>query len=147
MPKSEDFESLIDPVEFSAVRRYLEAANSEIHFLLHVNSRSVLAQLASDLDPIIAAGPGKNGENGARLTTLLNAHMNNGQLLFSSRFPLAPPFSNHAISPATIPAATVTYVIYLPPFYLAYTPGLFEGTLVREKVSERTGAIRPKARL
>ena len=58
-------------------------------------------------------------------------HVQEGSLLISSRA-LLEIEARFVVEPSTIPADAYCNVLYLPPFYLVHTPGLFEGTLIRE---------------
>ena len=50
------------------------------------------------------------------------------------------------VSVLAIPPSAKCEVIFMPPFYLAHTPGLFEGTLVRQAVSEQPQQLPQKIR-
>ena len=63
-------------------------------------------------------------------------HMQKGGTLISSLYELAHPLHLYSINMDSIPLSAYTQVIYMPPFYLTHTPGLFEGTLVKESSQE-----------
>ena len=52
-----------------------------------------------------------------------------GSVKISARQPLHRPFPGAEISGDSVPRITDCRVIYVSPFYLAHTPGLFEGKL------------------
>ena len=140
------YASLIDLTEFRTVQQYVMAPNSPIVFALHVRNKPMLAQLADQLGPLISQGGDANEH---KLTALLTNLMNQGDLLFSSRHPMASPYSGHTIPISSIPATACSSVIYLPPFYLVHTPvalGLFERPLTREHVAKQheVGGEKPR---
>jgi hypothetical protein len=120
------FESMIDPAEFGVIAGYLKSLRSPIGFILHVKDKSMLATVARELDRDHASGwPG-------RLPECLSLHFKAGSLKISSREPLPNFDPNHVIQAGSIPQWALTHVIYFPPFYLAHTPGLFEGELAAD---------------
>ena len=116
-------ESLIDPTNFGTVYSYLRNPASPIHCILHVKSREMLAPLADTIDRAMETGGFKNGVFPDDVKSLVK----NGAVKLSYRDTLQVPRSPWLIDPLLIRQETVSYVIYQPPFYLAYTPGLFEG--------------------
>lgn len=126
------FESLIDPTEFGLIADYLRSPRAPIDYLLHVKSRDMLAPLAKELDakrhvdvpPWAFPEPVERG-------------LREGALLISSRHPLHLPDPKQIVEATNILRRTSCYVIYAPPFYLVHTPGLFEGTLIRQKTQQK----------
>lgn len=129
-----NYENLIDPTEFRTVQSYLLNNNSSIHFVLNVKNPAMLAQLASELDPFLMRGEPAAGHE---IWEILRKGMKEGNLLFTGRRQVISEYEKHEISIHAIPASTNVSVIYLPPFYLVHTPGLFEGTLVRKQVGDK----------
>ena len=69
-----------------------------------------------------------------------------GSLKVSLRPGLSLPDRIATIDPAAVPRSARCEVIYLPPFYLVHTPGLFEGNLLKHSRTEeqkRKEAIAP----
>lgn len=132
------YEAMIDPAQFGTIARYLENPRSAIQYILHVRHRSILADLAAKLDGAMAAARSKPDAVSAILDPLLE----DGALRISSRQELRFKDPNHAVLPSSIPKLASCWVIYLPPFYLAHTPGLFEGTLVQPELHPRQGPAR-----
>jgi hypothetical protein len=138
------FESLIDPTDFGTVAAYLRNPRSPIETVLHVRDRRMLATLAQAL-AVNAELPSGAGADGPLLVRRL---LSEDALRVSSRARLGwcPPTS--VVDVSTIPSAAGCDVIYLPPFYLVHTPGLFEGTLVRPTSGEHSCRLpNPAARL
>ena len=125
------YASLIDPTNFGTVARYLHHPQSPIHYVLHVKDESMLPGLAAKLDTAMAAsqaGP-------VDLSPILNPLFESGALRISARHEARVNDPRHLVPVTNIPSLAFCQVIYLPPFYLAHTPGLFEGTLVQNAVS------------
>jgi hypothetical protein len=138
------FESLIDATDFGTVAAYLRNPRSPIHTALHVSDRRMLAPLAQEL-AVAAETPSIAGAHGL---LLLRRLLSEDALRVSSRDSLGwcPPIS--VVDVSTIPQAARCDVIYLPPFYLVHTPGLFQGTLVRPTFAETQCRLpQPAARL
>lgn len=131
------YESLIDPADFGVIADYIRG-DTDINFLLHVRTESMLATLAEQLDQCRLRHEGAGGEVSKVLDRLLEA----GSLRLSVResFVFLGRYHKHEIVPSSIPRAATCYVIYSPPFYLVHTPGLFEGTLHRQSMSQCTTA-------
>lgn len=115
------YRAQIDPTEFKTVVDYLHGPRSPIQYLLHVREPAMLAELAAQLEGAIQASQ--------PLEPLVLARLREGSLKISSRQPLSLPISGAQVDPAQVPARAACEVIYLPPFYLVHTPGLFEGKL------------------
>ena len=116
-------ESLIDPTSFGIIASYLRSRRSPIEYILHVKDRAILAPLAEKLDELLMKGPGTPGDI-LRVMELLPE----GSLLVSSRRPLALE-PQLLVDVSSIPVDAPCSVLYLAPFYLAHTPGLFDETL------------------
>jgi hypothetical protein len=125
------YESLIDPTNFGTVARYLEANGSPIEYVLHTKSESMLPGLAARLDHALA----NHKDVGSILTPLLL----NGSLRVSSRDPNRANDPDYVLAASSIPKLAYCRVIYLPPFYLCHTPGLFEGSLIAPDEPIRQG--------
>jgi hypothetical protein len=65
--------------------------------------------------------------------------LQDGSLRLSARHELHVKDPSHLVAASSIPNMAFCRVIYLPPFYLAHTPGLFEGTLVQPEPRLRHG--------
>jgi hypothetical protein len=126
-----NYESRIDPTDLATVARYLRDPTSPIHYVLHVRDRAFLAPLAAELDAKMTQ-PGAIGRD---VLAVVEQRARERALVISPR-PSGPPVDTRlVVDLATLPGAARCDVIYLPPFYLAHTPGLFEGTLVRHPVT------------
>jgi hypothetical protein len=135
-----DYETLIDPTNIATVASYLRNPRSPIHFLLNVRERALLAPLAAEL----AAQMEQPSTTGREVTAAVEQHLMDRAILLSPRPSRKPVNARVAIDIATLPAEANCEVIYLPPFYLAHTPGLFEGSLARNTLAanHRPGANR-----
>jgi len=111
------YEGLIDPTDFNVLRGYLKSQNSPIDYLLHVKERSMLAPLAARLDQAL--------KTAQPLEPIIYPLANEGVLRVSSRHLLMPDLFSAFVNPNQVPKLAESQVIYLPPFYLAHTPGLF----------------------
>jgi hypothetical protein len=129
------YASLIDPTNFGTVARYLHHPQAPIHFVLHVKETSMLADLAAKLDAAMAGAQGRP----VALGPILNPLFEDGSLRISSRHEFRASDPRHVVPVTSIPSLASCQVIYLPPFYLVHTPGLFEGTLVKPEARLRQG--------
>lgn len=127
------YESLIDPADFGVIADYIRG-DTDINFLLHVRTEAMLATLAEQLDQCRLRHEGAGGEVSKVLERLLEA----GLLRLSVRESCVfhGRYHKHEFVPSSIPRTATCYVIYSPPFYLVHTPGLFEGTLHRQSMSQ-----------
>ena len=125
------YEGLIDPTDFNVLRGYLKSETSPIDYLLHVKERSMLAPLAARLDQAM--------KTAQPLEPILYPLADEGSLKVSSRHLLPPDLFQAAVNPNRVPKLAESQVIYLPPFYLAHTPGLF-GEQTRAQGVRQTGA-------
>lgn len=125
-------ESLIDPTNFGTVADYLRNPKSPIEHVLHVKDRPTLVRLAEHLEQVM-----QDRTSSGIVTITLDDFFKEGVLLISSRQPVVLAELSWRVAPFEIPRLAPCHVIYLPPFYLAHTPGLFEGTLIRSAASTR----------
>ena len=119
------YESLIDFTNIATVARYLRQPQALIQTVVHVRERALLALLAEEL----AANLDHPVLPSLRLAGVIRRHAAAGAVRLSGQ-PL-PAVRTELVDLASLPPATNCAVIYLPPFYLVHTPGLFEGTLLR----------------
>jgi len=68
---------------------------------------------------------------------LLADQLKAGAVLVSSWQPLDLPEAQRFNAVDSIPRRARCDVIYMPPFYLIHTPGLFEGTLAKPTLAEK----------
>ena len=128
-----DYETLIDPTNIATVASYLRNPRSPIHFVLHVRDRALLAPLAAEL----AAQMEQPSTTMHEVLATVDRHLRERAIMVSPRPSPQPVDARVAVDIATLPAEAHCEVIYLPPFYLAHTPGLFEGTLARNTVAAK----------
>ena len=139
------YESLIDPSEFGLIADYLRSPRTPINYLLHVKSEAMLAPLAAELD-----GTDYGALPPWRFPEAVERRLQEGSLLISSRHPLELPDPKQIVHPTTLPRRADCHVIYSPPFYLVHTPGLFEGTLLRQDARQKRKIadwVTPKRRM
>lgn len=132
------FKGQIDPTHFGLVRNYLASPNSSIHHVLHVKDPAMLPRLAAALD-------GALNSPVARLALVhktIEPLIEKGTLKISS-FDVQSSIPGSIIDPASIPRSAPCHVLYLPPFYLVHTPGLFEGKFQADK-SQGQSVVPPK---
>ena len=126
------FESLVDPAEFGGIADYLRAPG-DIHQLLYVKSRELLAPLAEELDR-----QRRIDRPPWAFPAVVQQGLREGSLLISARSPRDISNPKLIVDAAAIPRSAICHVIYAPPFYLVHARGLFEGTLVRPTVKPET---------
>ena len=125
------YQTMIDPATFDQIARHLRSRLSPIEFVLHVRDDAMLAPLAEELETVLMEGRCSPREI-PRFLSLVQ----DGSLRLSSRLPIDID-PRYTVDPATVPLRAGCRVLYMPPFYLVHTPGLFEGTLVRESAGHR----------
>lgn len=135
------YQALIDRTTFGIVADYLRNPRSPIDYILHVRDRSRLAPLAESLERISQSSDDPSRD----VTVLLESHCRQGLLRISARRPLAVEHV-HVVDSLDVPRLAPADVIYLPPYYLSHTPGLFEGTLLRivRETEQRPGLLQPR---
>lgn len=135
--KTAEFMSCIDPTEFATLKRHLDHPDSPIEFILYVKDEAMLAPLAARLEQAM-----ESGQEDA-LKQELNPLFIDGEVKISADTPLRVPFLGAEIPADSIPLTADCRVIYLPPFYITHTPGLFEGKLNVEH-ADHTGPDHPE---
>ena len=127
------FESLIDGIDFQTIHGYLVNPRSPIDLLLHVKDRSTLPRLAEEIARVNDLAQEKEQTS----LPLYQKLLEEGELKLSPRLVTPLHDRTYLVDPYAIPPSATSYVIYLPPFYLVHTPGLFEGTLIKPEKAER----------
>ena len=124
----------IDPTDFRTVKRYLDNPRSAIEYVLHVKNLDLLPELAARLDEAM-----KSAEEGA-VHEVLTPLFQEDSLRISARQPLHLPFPEAEVATSRVPLNAECQAIYLEPFYLTHTDGLFEGKLRGHDKTEHASA-------
>jgi len=121
------WEMMIDGTSFGLVAAYLRSPNAPIDFIVHVKDRAMLAEVARriELESLAGIPPGPP------LSPGLRDLIRDGAVKVSSVLNLGPMEPGAVVEVAQVRSSAYTQVIYLPPYYLAHTPGLFEGQVFR----------------
>lgn len=127
------WESKIDPTHFGLIASYLRSPTAPIDFILHVKNEPLLAEVALQIERDRFAGV----PEAPPLSPGLLALVREGNLKVSSLKDPGPMDAGAMIDASQVRSSAATRVIYLPPFYLAHTPGLFEGKVMRDAPRER----------
>lgn len=127
------FDSRVDTTWFGLVASYLVSARSPVDAVLHVRDLDMLAQVAERLDRILGADNALTQKWPEALQSMLR----DGNLKVSTRFPNASVAPMALIDIQQVRREARCDVIYLPPFYVVHTPGLFEGKVQRNSPKER----------
>ena len=123
------YESQIDRTEFGIIAGYLKPGpQSQIQCLLHVKDRSMLASVAETLERELESGAYPNWSYLPSLGRLVQ----DGWVKCSLRDATGYEMSTWHVPARNVVASAPCDVIFLPPFYLVHTPGLFEGKCVAE---------------
>jgi hypothetical protein len=125
------FESLIDGIDFQTIHGYLVSPRSPIDLLIHVKDRSTLSRLAEEIVRVNDLAQEKEQIS----LPLYQKLLEQGELKFSPRLVTPLHDRKFLVDPFEIPRNSTSYVIYLPPYYLVHTPGLFERTLIKPETS------------
>jgi hypothetical protein len=115
------YEMMIDGIDFGTIVRYLRSPRSGIQCLLHVREKSMLVPLAETIARDLESGAFKDG----RCPPSLERLMQDGSLKLSLSEDKGHEHASYYVSPSSVSPSARCQVIYLEPFYLVYTPGLF----------------------
>ena len=115
---------MTDRTEFSFVAVYLRHPDSPIQYILHVKERARLSEVAAQIERDSLPSPPRG------LSPALLALVRDGAMKVSSRQGLEALNPSAVIDATRVCPSAPTEGIFLPPFYLAYTPGLFEGKVI-----------------
>jgi|CZKV01.1.fsa_nt_gi hypothetical protein len=131
MKNSIDFAAMIDGINFGTIYGYLSNPRSPIDLLVHLKNRDQMGQVALELAQTMDLFP----EPRQMALPLYEKLLRAGELKISPRL-VTPLFDRkYLVDPLAVPPDSMCYVIYLPPFYLVHTPGLFEGTLIKPETA------------
>ena len=134
------FTALIDPTDFGTIANYLRQPGTGIDYIVHARNKALLPELAEWWE--------RAGQRGGLTVGLIPRNLNYlaraAQILISARHhsPLFDP--QDLVTSTDIPRTALCHVLYLPPLYLAHTPGLFEGTLIRPQLSPKITTLRKR---
>ena len=136
-PKHTEWEGLVDPTWFGLIAGYLRSPRSPIEYLVHVKDRDRLSEVADRIDGDLAQGDGQP----QRLTPSVEELVGEGAVKVSPRHPVEDLDPGATVDPERIRSSASCDVLYLPPYYVLHTPGLFEGELtVKERATHAQSA-------
>lgn len=115
------YDHLIDGIDYRTIEAYLHNPATPIQYIVHARERAMLSPLAAYLDDAITQGKAAP----EHIRGLLLPRIDRGEVLVTATRPLLMPVGS-LVESAAIPKDTYCQVIYLPPFYLSHTQGLFE---------------------
>jgi hypothetical protein len=129
---------MTDGTGFCVVAEYLRHPDSPIQYILHVKEPAMLAEVAALLAPdsLWVTSPPE------ALWPALLALVRAGATKVSARQGLENLDPSAIIDATRVCPSAHTDVIFLPPFYLAYTPGLFEGKVIDSRPPAEEGRLR-----
>ena len=136
-----EWEGRVDGTWFGLMAGYLRSPRSPIEYLVHVKDRERLAEVADRIDRDLAQGAGQAGH----LTPSVEALVGEGAAKVSSRHPVANLDPDAVVDPERIRSSASCDVLYLPPYYVVHTPGLFEGELTMEERGTKAQSSAPSA--
>ena len=134
-------ESMIDVTRFGVVVDYLQNPNAPIDMILHAKDRPTLVELAQRLGEAYDCWP----NSAEKIEDTVKEFISDGRLRVSSLEPMGPPANARIVELSCMPRAASCEVIYMPPFYLTHTPGLFEGSLHRNTATMRSETAAQKS--
>ena len=115
------YEEKIHSKQFRVVARQLADPQTPIEAVLHVKSVALLAVLAEKIE-MLATNPRTTTE----LIRALEPMLREKAVLLSFAKETPAPLSEFSIPTSAIRPSAWSKVLYMPPFYLGHTPGLFE---------------------
>lgn len=137
--KHTEWEAAVDSTWFGLMAGYLRSPRSPIEYLVHVKDRERLGEVANRIESELAHAGG-NGEP-PRLVPSVVEMVGEGAVRISSRHPVENLDPNTTVDPDRIRSSASCEVVYLPPYYVAHTPGLFEGEVtVKERPTQGPSA-------
>ena len=123
-------EGLIDTTLFGVVADYLHNPKTPIDLILHSIDRPTLVELATRLGEVSNSGSGSDG----KIEEVVKEFISAGRVKISSREPIGPITTGPILNASEVPRDVSCEVIYMPPFYLVHTPGLFLNGSVHRKM-------------
>lgn len=120
------WDMMIDGTSFGTIAGYLRHPQSAINYVIHVKDRDMLAEVANRI--ALDTQSGQLERDG--LSPGLRDMARDGSIKLSARYPSQNLAPADLVDPNRVRRAAFCQVIYLPPYYLAYTPGLFEGKVM-----------------
>ena len=130
------YEARIHSKQARAVARALADPQGPVEFVLHVKSASMLLALAQKLELILSTGEDATAAN---LVARFVPFMREKILLLSAKENASNAFAEFCIPASSIRPSTWCRVIYMRPFYIVHTPGLFE-----EIAQQKEAAAEPR---
>ncbi len=124
-----EFDNLVDGSSFGAIADYLRSPRSPITVLVHVRDKAMLGRVAEELvreRPAPGAGEPVATDDG------LDRLVAEGMVRFSTQDQAADLPDALRIDPARVSRDAPCQVIWLPPYYVVHTPGLFEGKVLED---------------
>ncbi|MBL9170593.1 MAG: hypothetical protein JNN07_22870 [Verrucomicrobiales bacterium] len=115
------YEAMIDGIDYRTIEAYLLSPTSPIHYIIHAREREMLPELAAYLETAIQQGKATPAD----IRGLLLPRIDRGDLLVTATRPLLIQ-PERLVPTAQIPADSYCHVIYMPPFYISHTEGIFE---------------------
>ena len=134
------WEAMIDGTSFGTIAVYLRHPQSPIDFILHVKDRAMLSEVAARIELDSRSWTSTPGS----LPPPLLALVSDGAMKVSSRHPIEHIDPSALIDANRVNRTAFTAVIYQPPFYLAHTPGLFEGKVMVKDPSSQGTVTKPR---
>ena len=132
------YAALMDGTDYGTLEDYLDNPITPIDYILHVRDPRDVPVLAEKIDGIIEQG----GPALKHLKELVVPWIEQGDLLITTRRAMLLP-AHAMVESHLIKKDTLCFVIYLPPFYISHTAGLFE--FIQNKPEEKMKPPKPRA--
>ena len=130
-----DYDVLVDGTPFGTVYGYLSNPASAIDFVVHVKDRAMLPLLAKEL----ARSQSFYHQQRQTATPLFDQLLSDGGVKVTPRLLNSLFNPQHVIKAQAIDPQATSYVIFLPPFYVVHTPGVFENLAAIQCESNQFG--------
>jgi len=132
------WEAMIDGTSFGVVAVYLRHPQSSIDYILHVKDRAMLSEVARRIELDSQSGTSRADPFSPAVLALVQ----DGSVKVSSRHDIDRIAPSAVIDASRVQRTAFTEVIYQPPYYLAHTPGLFEGKVMVTDLPAQSVATR-----
>ena len=137
-------EEKIHSKQFRELFRHLNGPEKKVAAIFHVNQVAALATLAQEIEMLTTSPAGLDSLSGSLERQFLNRTL---LVSFPKNVPNPVVAFGVIVRPAAMRPSAWSKVIYQPPFYVAFTPGLFEAVANELTMNASGDSLRRKSSL